>query len=68
MTRSIELTVEQLAALKLAADGLTGRAIAKQLALSAPTVHDRLAVCRKKLGAHNTVQAVAEGFRRGLLT
>lgn len=68
MSRSTELTTDQLATLQLAADGLIGKEIAKELDLATPSVHDRLAACRKKLGAHNTVHAVAEGFRRGLLT
>lgn len=65
--RNVELTAKELETLRLAAEGLEHAEIAKRLGLRDPTVHSRLRSCRQKLETVNTVQAVAEAFRRGLL-
>jgi DNA-binding NarL/FixJ family response regulator len=54
-----DLTKEELQALKFAACGLTAKDTAKALFLAEITVKTYLATARLKLGARNTVQAVA---------
>lgn len=62
-----ELTEKELETLRLAAKGLNHREIGRELKVTPTAIHDRLTACRRKLGAHNTVHAVAKGFRQGLL-
>jgi NarL family two-component system response regulator YdfI len=53
--------------LQLIADGLTTKRIAARLCLSVETVKSHLGVIYAKLGANSRAQAVAIGFRQGLL-
>ena len=62
-----ELTAREIEALQAKADhGLT-KAAAEVLEISEQTVKSHLTTIYAKLGLDNETQAVAEGFRRGLL-
>jgi LuxR family transcriptional regulator, maltose regulon positive regulatory protein len=63
-----ELTRRELDVLQLIADGLTDRAISERLFIAADTVKSHVASMRGRLQAANRGQAVAVGFRRGLIT
>jgi DNA-binding CsgD family transcriptional regulator len=61
------LTRREIEVLQLIADGLTSKRIAARLCLSVETVKSHLGVIYAKLGANSRAQAVAIGFRQGLL-
>jgi DNA-binding NarL/FixJ family response regulator len=62
------LSPRELEVLALVADGATNRAVAARLHLSEATVKTHLLSIYTKLGVGDRAAAVAEGFRRGLLT
>jgi DNA-binding CsgD family transcriptional regulator len=62
-----DLTASQLAVLRLIADGHPDHAIATRLRLSQHTIKNRRGNIFRTLGAHNAAEAVAIGYRRGLL-
>jgi DNA-binding NarL/FixJ family response regulator len=62
------LSARELEVLALVADGATNRAVASRLHLSEATVKTHLLSIYTKLGVGDRAAAVAEGFRRGLLT
>ncbi len=59
------LTPRELNVLRLAAQGLTNRAIGHQLAISHRTVQGHLASIYGKLGVSSRTEAVTEALRRG---
>jgi DNA-binding CsgD family transcriptional regulator len=59
------LTVRERQVLQLVADGLTSQEIAHLLEISRHTVESHRRHVYAKLGAPNTANAVAEGFRTG---
>lgn len=61
------LTPRELEALRWLPSGLPGKCIATRMGVSEKTLGHHLAAVRAKLGVRNAAQAVAEGFRRGLL-
>jgi DNA-binding NarL/FixJ family response regulator len=62
------LTRRELEVLALIADGATNRSAAARLHLSEGTVKTQLLSIYTKLGVADRAAAVAEGFRRGLLS
>jgi DNA-binding NarL/FixJ family response regulator len=62
-----ELTHRELEVLKLAADGLTNKAIADRLFISAKTARNHVTSCLFKLGARDRTEAVTIAVRRGLI-
>jgi serine/threonine-protein kinase PknK len=62
------LTERETAILTLAADGLSAQQIARDLGISVPTVKTHLARIYTKLDVPDRASAVAQAFRRGLLT
>jgi DNA-binding NarL/FixJ family response regulator len=62
------LSPRELEVLGLVADGATNRAAGERLHLSEATVKTHLLSIYAKLGVGDRAAAVAEGFRRGLLT
>jgi DNA-binding NarL/FixJ family response regulator len=62
-----ELDGEELALLRLLAEGLTYGEIGGKIYLSERTVRRHMNVIFAKLGAQSNAQAVAEAMRRGLL-
>jgi DNA-binding NarL/FixJ family response regulator len=62
-----ELTHRELEVLKLAADGLTNKAIADRLFISAKTARNHITSCLFKLGARDRTEAVTTAVRRGLI-
>ena len=63
-----DVTRRELDVLQLIADGLSDRAIGERLFIATDTVKSHVARLRGKLRAANRGQAVASGFRRGLIT
>jgi DNA-binding NarL/FixJ family response regulator len=61
------LTERELAVLRLAANGLANKEIAKELGISSHTVKYHLASLLAKLGVHSRTEAVTMGLRRGLV-
>jgi PAS domain S-box-containing protein len=61
------LTPRQLEVLQLAADGLSGRAIAERLVVSAATIKTHFANIYSKLEVSDRASAVATGLRQGLI-
>jgi DNA-binding NarL/FixJ family response regulator len=61
------LSKQEMQVLHLIADGATTQEIAQAMHWSEATVKRRVQSILDKLGAANRAQAVAEGFRRGLL-
>jgi len=59
------LTARELDTLRLAARGLTNRAIGRELGISHRTVQGHLASIYGKLGANSRTEAVTEALRRG---
>jgi DNA-binding CsgD family transcriptional regulator len=57
----------QLAALRLAANGMTSRQIAAQLGATESGIHQRLNEATHALGAQTRTHAVAIGIARGLI-
>lgn len=66
--REVRLTARQLDVLRWAAEGLTIEQIADRLTISAHTADTHLRAVRERLGVTNTVQAVAEAFRLGIIS
>ena len=64
---SEELTQRELEVLKLAADGLTNKAIADRLFISAKTARNHVTSCLAKLCASDRTEAVTIALRRGLI-
>ncbi|WP_460517039.1 response regulator [Humibacter antri] len=62
------LSPRELEVLALVADGATNRAVGARMHLSEATVKTHLLSVYAKLGVGDRAAAVAEGFRRGLLT
>ena len=61
------LTAREREVLRLVADGLPGKQIARSLGISERTVKFHTAALLRKLGADNRAQAVAVAAQRGLL-
>ncbi len=61
------LTARELEVLELAAEGVSGPAIARQLILSVATVRTHFANIYTKLGVHDRAAAVAKAMRLGLV-
>ena len=61
------LTPREVEVLRLAAAGLSSRAVAERLGLSLHTVRTHLQNVLTKLGAHSRLEAVAVARKRGLL-
>ena len=61
------LTTAEQQVLQLVASGLTARAIGEQLFMAEKTVKNHLGTIYRKLDVRNSSQAVAEGYRRGLI-
>lgn len=69
MTQGVPtLSVRELDVLRLVAEGVTNRGIAKQLFISEGTVKTHLVHAFAKLGAESRTAAVAAARRHGLLT
>jgi DNA-binding NarL/FixJ family response regulator len=64
---SEELTQRELEVLKLAADGLTNKAIGDRLFISAKTARNHVTSCLVKLCARDRTEAVTIALRRGLI-
>jgi DNA-binding CsgD family transcriptional regulator len=64
----IALTPRELDVLQLAAQDLSGPAIASRLGVSYATVRTHCAHINAKLGVGSRAGAVAEGIRQGLIT
>lgn len=62
------LTAREIEVLRLAADGLTNRAIARRLGISEHTVKFHMSTLLAKLQAVSRTEAVSVAVRRGLLT
>jgi len=62
------LTARETEVLKLVATGLTSQLVAKELGLSVRTVENLQSNLFRKLGVRDRAQAVAHGFRRGLVS
>jgi DNA-binding NarL/FixJ family response regulator len=62
-----QLTAREREVLRLVADGLPGKQIARELGISERTVKFHTASVLRKLGADNRAQAVALAAERGLL-
>jgi DNA-binding CsgD family transcriptional regulator len=62
------LTPRELEVLELAAEGLTGPMIARQLVVSAPTVRTHFEHIYAKLGVSDRAGAVAKAMRLGLIS
>lgn len=61
------LTPRELEILRALGDGLTNKAVARRLGISAHTVKFHLEAVFTKLGAASRAEAVAKGLRRGLI-
>jgi len=61
------LTPREMEVLQLIGEGLTNRAIGKQLSISVKTVERHRTKLMAKLDAHSIVELMREAFRRGLL-
>lgn len=64
----VQLMRRQLDVLRWAAEGLTFQQIADRLTISVHTADSHLRAVRERLGVTNTVQAVAEAFRLGMIS
>lgn len=62
------LTPRELEILSCLVDGMSNKAIARKLGISAHTVKFHLEAVFTKLGAASRAEAVAKGLRRGLIT
>jgi DNA-binding NarL/FixJ family response regulator len=65
--RRSDLTRRELEVFRLLADGKRIADIAADLVISAKTVESHVGHIYEKLGAHNRTQALASGYRQGLL-
>ena len=61
------LTPRELEILRALGEGMTNKAVARQLGISAHTVKFHLEAVFAKLGVASRAEAVAKGLRRGLL-
>jgi DNA-binding NarL/FixJ family response regulator len=61
------LTTQEVALLRLVADGLTNKQIATRLGLSAHTIKEYLAKSMRKLGTQSRAETVARAMSDGLL-
>lgn len=66
--REIRLSPRQIDVLRWASEGFKIEEIADRLSISAHTADMHLRIVRERLGASNTVQAVAEAFRHGIIS
>jgi DNA-binding NarL/FixJ family response regulator len=62
-----DLTKRELEVLRLLAEGLSQKEIARSLVISSKTVAAHIQHILGKLGVHSRAQAVAHAYRRGLL-
>ena len=67
VTDTPTLTVREMDVLRLMAQGLGNKAIARELAISSHTAKYHVASVLAKLGAHTRAEAVSRGIRRGLV-
>lgn len=65
--RTVSLSPRQHDVLQWASQGLSVEAIADRLRISSHTADSHLRAVRQRLGVQNTVHAVAEAFRLGLI-
>jgi len=68
LTGRSELTPAERLVLRYVSNGFSDEEIAADLRLSVHTVKDQVKAARRRLGARNRAHAVAEGYRRGILT
>jgi DNA-binding CsgD family transcriptional regulator len=61
------LTAREMDVLRLMAQGLGNKSIARELAISSHTAKYHVASVLAKLGAHTRAEAVSRGIRRGLV-
>lgn len=61
------ITLHQAQTLRLTADGLTRKEVARALSLAPVTVEEHIKRARAKLGARNALHAVAIAIRRGII-
>jgi DNA-binding CsgD family transcriptional regulator len=61
------LTAREMDVLRLMAQGLGNKSIARELAISSHTAKYHVASVLAKLGAHTRAEAVSRGLRRGLV-
>ena len=64
----IRLSPRQLDVLRWASEGLKVEEIADRLSISTHTADMHLRIVRERLGVSNTIHAVAEAFRRGMIS
>ena len=64
----IRLSPRQLDVLRWASEGLKVEEIADRLSISTHTADMHLRIVRERLGVSNTIHAVAEAFRRGIIS
>ena len=62
-----ELVQRELAMLRMIANGVTTREVAKELFLSEASVKRSLRIIFEKLGAHNRSEAISQAYKRKLL-
>ncbi len=62
-----ELLQRELAMLRMIANGVTTREVAKELFLSEASVKRALRIIFEKLGAHNRSEAISQAYKRKLL-
>jgi len=67
VTDSPALTAREMDVLRLLAQGLGNKSIARELAISSHTAKYHVASVLAKLGAHTRAEAVSRGIRRGLV-
>lgn len=67
-SKPVSLSPRQRDVLSWASEGFTVDEIADRLAISRNTADTHLRSARERLGAANTVHAVAEAFRHGLIS
>jgi DNA-binding CsgD family transcriptional regulator len=61
------LTAREMDVLRLLAQGMGNKSIARELAISSHTAKYHVASVLAKLGAHTRAEAVSRGIRRGLV-
>ena len=61
------LTTREMDVLRLLAQGLGNKSIARELAISSHTAKYHVASVLAKLGAHTRAEAVSHGIRRGVV-
>jgi DNA-binding CsgD family transcriptional regulator len=63
----VQLTARQLEVLRLIADGLPAKLVARRLEIAEPTVRNHIHAILLELDAHSQLEAVARARRRGLI-